>query len=187
MLKSFDSSIPLFNRNYIFNKNSTPSIDSPSVSIDLNINNNLYYHCDSLKCFYDKTKKSANPSNFYLNEESIDFKFNFYKYISNISFDYKQNLSLSEIRSLNYFVKNHPFKICEADKNVGVCLTTNENYDKPCLSLLTDTNTYEQINYDPLEEMNNNINVILTDLKLNGDGDDDLKLNGQQVSATAET
>jgi len=64
---------------------------------------------------------------------------------------------------------------------------TNENYDKLCLSLLTDTNTYEQINHDPLEEMNNNINVILTDLKLNGDGDDDLKLNGQQVSATAET
>ncbi len=92
-----------------------------------------------------------------------------YDYISNIFFDYKQNLSLSEIRSLNYFVENHPFKICEADKNVGVCLTTNENYDKPCLSLLTDTNTYEQINYDPLEEMNNNINVIITDLKLNGD------------------
>jgi len=70
---------------------------------------------------------------------------------------------------------------------MGVCLMTNENYDKLCLSLLTDTNTYEQINHDPLEEMNNNINVILTDLKLNGDGDDDLKLNGQQVSATAET
>ena len=46
---------------------------------------------------------------------------------------------------------------------------TNENYDKLCLSLLNDTNTYEQINYDPLEEMNNNINAILTDLKLNGD------------------
>jgi hypothetical protein len=36
-------------------------------------------------------------------------------------------------------------------------------------SLLNDTNTYEKISYDPLEEMNNNINATLTDLKLNGD------------------
>ena len=167
MLNSFDSSIPIFNRNYIFNKNSIPSLDSPSVSIDLNINNDMYYHCDSLKCFYNKTKNSADPSCFYLNEETIDFKFNFYRYISNISFDYKQNLSLSEIRSLNYFVNNNPFKICEADKNVGVCFMTNENYEKLCLSLLNDINTYEQIYYDPLQEMNNNIKTILNDLKLN--------------------
>ena len=47
--------------------------------------------------FFQKIQKLPDPSKFYLNEETIDFKFNFYKYFSLISFDYKQNLNCSEI------------------------------------------------------------------------------------------
>jgi hypothetical protein len=34
---------------------------------------------------------------------------------------------------------------------------SNENFNRLCLSLLNDTNTYEQINYDPLSSLNDEL------------------------------
>ena len=161
LLNNFDSSLSLFNRNYIYNKSSLP----PSESFNLNISsNNIYSECNTLKCFYNQVKPSRDHTNMLLNEETIDFKFNFYKYVSNLKFEYNHNLTISEISSLFYFSINKPFKVVETDKNVGVCLISNENYNYLCSSLLNDTNTYELINYDPLPELNNEIKIKLDNL-----------------------
>ena len=161
--------MPLFNRNYIFHINSLPSVDYSNDNISLNISNNLFSECDSLKCFLQKIKYKSDPLNFYLNEETIDFKFNFYKYISNLSFNHNHNLSISEIESLKSFSKNKPFKVAECDKNVGVCLISNDNYNTLCLSLLNDINTYEHIPTNPLNLVNEKIKISLDNLLLNKD------------------
>ena len=114
-------------------------------------------------------KSKSDPLKFYLNDETIDFKFNFYKYISNLAFDYKHNLSISEIESLCNFSKNKPFKVVECDKNVGVCLISNDNYNTLCLSLLNDINTYEQIPADPINLVNETIKTSLDNLLSNKD------------------
>ena len=169
MLNNFDSALPLFNRNYIFHINSLPSVDYSNDNISLNISNNLFSECDSLKCFLQKIKYKSDPLNFYLNEETIDFKFNFYKYISNLSFNHNHNLSISEIESLKSFSKNKPFKVAECDKNVGVCLISNDNYNTLCLSLLNDINTYEHIPTNPLNLVNEKIKISLDNLLSNKD------------------
>ena len=56
LLNNFDSALPLFNRNYIFHINSLPSVDYSNDNISLNISNNLFSECDSLKCFLQKIK-----------------------------------------------------------------------------------------------------------------------------------
>ncbi len=41
---------------------------------------------------------------------------------------------------------------------------SNENYNRLCFSLLNDTNTYEQINHDPLPSLNNEFKTSLDNL-----------------------
>ena len=81
----------------------------------------------------------------------------------------KYNLSISEIESLCNFSKNKPFKVVECDKNVGVCLISNDNYNTLCLSLLNDINTYEQIPADPINLVNETIKTSLDNLLSNKD------------------
>jgi len=58
LLYNFDSSLSLFNRNYLFNKNSQPYLDtSPNITLDI-LDNNIYSECNSLKCFYNQAKLS---------------------------------------------------------------------------------------------------------------------------------
>ena len=76
---NFDSSLSLFNRNYLFNKNSQPYLDtSPNITLDI-LDINIYSECNSLKCFYNQAKLSFDHFKLFSNEETIDFKFNFYK------------------------------------------------------------------------------------------------------------
>jgi predicted GIY-YIG superfamily endonuclease len=102
-----------------------------------------------------------------MSNETIDFKYEFYKYISNSKFNYKHNLSISEINSLYFFVKNKPFKIVECDKNVGVCFMSHEYYDFLCMKQLSDSNTYNSLNADPLYTINNEMKHILDNLLIN--------------------
>ena len=73
LLNNFDSSLPLFNRNYTFHKDSLPSVYSSNDNITLNISNNIFSECNSLKCFFEKMKTKHNPLIFPLNEETIVF------------------------------------------------------------------------------------------------------------------
>ena len=63
-----------------------------------------------------------------------------------MEFNYQQNLTFDEIKSLFFFIKTKPFKVVECDKNVGVIFMSQENYDFLCNKVLNDIETYEKIN-----------------------------------------
>ncbi len=64
LLYNFYSSLSLFNRNYLFNKNSQPYLDtSPNITLDI-LDNNIYSECYSLKCFFNT---SVNVVLLYIN------------------------------------------------------------------------------------------------------------------------
>ncbi len=176
LLFNFDKFIPKFNQYLSFTKSKLEKSflnsfqNSTSTSeIELNITSTSNSEtCSSLDCFFKKVKKSPIPFSI-LETETIDFKFDFYKYISTCNFTYKKNLSFSQIESLFYFVKNKPFKVAECDKNVGICILDHKIYDDYCNSLLSDTNTYGTVNSDPLNLITQNLNILLDELVLNKD------------------
>lgn len=63
---------------------------------------------------------------------------------------------------------NKPFKLVECDKNVGTAIISHQLYKELCLKNL-DTADFEQISYDPLEEIKLKIKNNLDDLFQNDD------------------
>jgi len=82
-----------------------------------------------------------------LKRRILDFKLEFFKNIHN--FDFKRNLSNSEVTYLLNFIEKKPFKICELDKNVGIGIINNRQYDSLCDEFLSNLSCYEKIQEDP--------------------------------------
>ncbi|CAF0724090.1 unnamed protein product [Brachionus calyciflorus] len=114
--------------------------------------------------YFQDNLKIANSEKIPLQKETIDFKFEFYKKLRNLYYDFNFNITNSEFESLKYFIKNKLFKILECDKNVGISLISNSNYDKLALDHLNDGQYYLKLEKDPLIELTNSINSILREL-----------------------
>ena len=116
--------------------------------MDKNLSNNSFNlpnNCNSLDCFFKKTKKKLDASRLSFDHSTIDFKFEFLKNIQNFSFNYKRNLSNSEVSCLLNFIKKKPFSVVELDKNVGIGIIDNKLKDTLCLEFLSKIESYEKI------------------------------------------
>ena len=188
LLNNFDNYIPYFNQFVFFKKKSfersllyNNSLNSLSTISTVNSNLNSEFNvnlisssssetssdsplCTSLDCFFEKVKKPLDPFNKLLENESIDFKFNFYKHMTNFNFSYSQNLNYDLLECLYTFIKDRPFFVAECDKNVGLTILEHDIYENFCFSLLNDSNTYSVIEHDPLESINVSLRTIINEL-----------------------
>ena len=105
-----------------------------------------------------------NKLHFHLSQESINFKFNFYKNLSDVSKVGKINLTLEEFNFFKKYVKEKPFKVIDCDKNVGLCIIDNKVYDEFVLEQLNNTTNYLSIPSNPLSSTINLIDETLLDL-----------------------
>ena len=121
--------------------------------------------------FYDiftkKIKSSNNTFNklhFNLSPESINFKFNFYKNLSDVSKIDKLNLNEEEFHFFKKYKKEKPFKVIDCDKNVGLCILENVIYNGFVFEQLNNTLIYQPILLDPLIPTITLIKDTLSDL-----------------------
>ena len=82
-------------------------------------------------------------------KDSLDFKFNFYKSLKDLSFSTNNNIKSSELYFLKKIKYEKPFKIIDCDKNVGTCFINTKLYNKIINSHLNDTETYQKLNSYP--------------------------------------
>jgi len=136
-------------------------------------------------------RSEINKNKIYdIQNELVDFQLDTYEYFSKkaIYFDQlKTNITKDEYfvftRFLTFFDKpfklvecdknvgtaiDKPFKLVECDKNVGTAIISHQLYKELCLKNL-DTPDFEQISYDPLEEIKLKIKNNLDDLFQNDD------------------
>ena len=144
--------------------NNTLDLDVDSLTDSLTNSFNLTANCDSVDCYFEKTKGKLDASMLWYEEATIDFKLEFFKNVHNFSFDFKRNLSNLEVSCLLNFIKEKPFKICELDKNIGIGIIDNKLYDSLCVEFLSNPECYEKIQEDPLLSSCNKINNKLLKL-----------------------
>jgi hypothetical protein len=65
---------------------------------------------------------------------------------------------------LKKFCNEKPFIITQCDKNIGTAIISKEDYNKISYNHLNDINTYEEIFYNPFDEIQEKIKVSLRDL-----------------------
>ena len=118
-----------------------------------------------LKC--KRIRSIFNKLKFPTSKDSLDFKFNFYKSLSNLSFNSSINITSSEVHFLKKFKYEKPFKIIDCDKNVGVCFIDINIYNSLVLEHLNDSETYKKLTSNPLDETNKIIYKTLESLKKN--------------------
>ena len=128
--KAYERSL-LYNNTHNHNSNLSNVTSNNPNEINVNLSSNISSEsfsdspgCNYLDCFFEKVKKSNDPLKKFLENETIDFKFNFYKYMTNFKFTYSQNLSYDLLECLYTFVKDKPFCVAECDKNVGLVILT---------------------------------------------------------------
>ena len=104
-----------------------------------------------------------------LQHETIEIRNSlFSKFTDKNKFKLSSNLTLSQISCIKKFLKEKPFILCNSDKNVGWVLLDKPLYIKLANDHLTNnTNTYNLLEKDPLEETISKINDSLTKLNNN--------------------
>lgn len=121
-------------------------------------------HCDSLDCFFKRFKNKNCLNNIPLENLTLDFKFNFYKNLSNVKLDCNTNISNQELKDIFRFKKEKPFRVTECDKNIGVAFISHDLYDSLSLNQLNDQTVYSLLTENPFLETCSNIKLILEDL-----------------------
>ena len=169
ILCNFDDNFNCFNSKLTLSKDKY--LRDISLDEDLNDLNVEPLSISPIITFYDnfiKKRKSSNNTfnklHFHLIRESINFKYNFYKNLSDISKISKLNLNLEEFSFFKKYVKEKPFKVIDCDKNVGLCLLKSELYNDFVLEQLNNNIIYEFISVDPLNSTIILIKDVLFDL-----------------------
>ena len=60
------------------------------------------------------------------------------------------NLNKAQFSALKYFIRHKPFRVLEADKNIGAVIMTDSTENELALDTLNDSNTYSRLEDDPL-------------------------------------
>ena len=98
--------------------------------------------------------------------ETVDLEFLLYKEFNDIKFNKKfNNISLEEYKAIKFFIKKKPFKICDYDKNVGISIISNENYNFLSSIHLNNITNFEKLTTNTLEDTQCIIVNKLSDLK----------------------
>jgi len=114
--------------------------------------------------FIDKlcnSMKTKNNFNLKINKqiEILDMEFELFKNFDKFSYSYdNNNISKDEFMSLKKFIKFKPFKVVEADKNLGTSIMSKEIYNKYCLEHLNNNEYFISVDSDPLINMCDDIN-----------------------------
>lgn len=160
LLYNFDKYFAHFNKQlFILSKNKSSDIQANcAISV-----------CNDLECIFKKATKTIATPNLPLINESIDFRFNFYKNISTLQFNYQRNITQSEYSAMNKFLNTKPFIVAECDKNTGVSIISSSLYNELSNEMLNDTQTYSKLDFDPLDNTISTIDNILNALENSGD------------------
>ena len=161
LLNSFENELLSLNKKILISK-----VNNSLTNVNLKFNID---YCNSLDCFYNEVKKLnsfSNSNNVYLLKETIDFRFEFFKNISNIKIEKNLNLNENEIYFLKEFVRKKPFKITDCDKNVGICIMSNEIYNSLVLNQLSNSSIYVKIDNITKETISKKIDSKLHDLNM---------------------
>lgn len=172
LLYFFDKEFCNFNKNLYLKKFCNFSLFNSNETDELNLNNHFEVDSNNLDCldiFFKKCKFAKDPKNFPLLSESIDFRFEFFNYISQFKFKLRNNISIKNINSIFKYIRSKPFKIIDTDKNVGLALISNNLYFEIANSHLRSNNVYESIDNFDLNNIISSINNHLINLKLNKD------------------
>ena len=121
--------------------------------------------------FYDVFCKKQKDSSkifdklhFNLSRESVNFKFNFYKTLKDVSSVTNINLNFEEIECLKQYKRSKPFLVIDCDKKVGLCIIKQECYNKFAFEQLNVAENFEEISYNPLPTTISEIEKILLNL-----------------------
>lgn len=176
-----DSSLRKFNSNIFFSKinqkDETNNIEnnrnlqlfdisSNDEEEQINITN---FNFESLfKSFFKTRKFNVDHNKIPIQSDTNELKFKILSEIfANKPDKFNTNVGPDLLKSLNFYIKNKPFKILQCDKNVGSILMTNEDFYSLCNSHLLNNDTYELLDYDPLNITIDSINNELLNLSIN--------------------
>ncbi len=170
ILLNFDNNFNAFNSKLKLSKERfLKEISRDNQSNDVQCENRQEMNFESLNSsflnrFYEKIKssnKTFNKLHFNLSHESIDFKYNFYKNLSDIFISKNFNLSSEELMCLKLYTLERPFKVIDCDKNVGLCILKDDTYNGFVFDQLNNCINYEYISFDPLISTVIKINNVL--------------------------
>jgi len=174
-IKNFDNELVRLNAKlfYELNKYKRQNIDTNNLldkPQQIQLENQLS-ECLFFDCIFKKLKANLNSKNFIDNSkkipflsQSLEFRFQFIYELSKTKFSKFQNISKSQADALSYFSKEKPFVVLEADKNVGACIISKELEETIGLDCLSDTNTYEKLNYNPLDRVSDLVRTTINGL-----------------------
>ena len=151
------------NKDYLYlirdNKNNVKLNNSKKSDI-ININDDFIEDlCKNLKI------KNVSSFSFPKQVELLDLEFELFKNFDKFNYSYdNNNISKNEFISLKQFIKYKPFKVVQADKNLGTSIMSNQVYDNYCLEHLKNIEYFISVNDNPLIEMNENINNEINNL-----------------------
>lgn len=74
------------------------------------------------------------------------------------------NLNKNQLKALRYFIKHKPFRVLEADKNIGAVIMSETLEIELASKVLNDTKTYLKLDSNPLNETINYIDICLNNL-----------------------
>jgi len=124
----------------------------------------------SLENFFNLKKKENylnRLNNIGISEECFKFQLELYKELENIELGSKNNLRKGELYTIKRFLKEKPFKVVCLDKNVGTGIISHNLYNDLVYETLNNSEIYEEIFENPLEERRNQIEIRLNELALN--------------------
>jgi len=170
VLESFDNNFNVFNSKLKLTKEKYLRELSLTLNSTSTQELNPLPHIPSnsfLDKFLEKMKslnKTFEKLHFNLSQESINFKFDFYKSLTDLLKTSQSNLTNEEFKYFKQYIKEKPFKVIDCDKNVGLCLINGDIYNDFVLEQLNLTENYFPILSDPLETTSSFINKKIMDL-----------------------
>ena len=159
---NIENSLVEFNKKMFF-ENISNKKEKPKNHPDLN------NFVPDLFLFFKKASKSLEfVQKFPFQKETLDFKFKILEQLSKFNFNPECfNINKNEFFSIKNFIKCKPFKICEADKNIGLVIVSNDLYLNLCKEHLNNVENFENLNENPLDDTQNTIKITLIELFLN--------------------
>ena len=123
--------------------------------------------CADFSCIFNKLKKKSF-NNIPFQKECLEFRFQFIRELSNHKLVNQVNLSKNQFSALKYFIKHKPFRVLEADKNIGAVIMSELVENQLADDILADTSTYVKLDSDPLIFTKDFISNKLEDLSNSG-------------------
>jgi hypothetical protein len=173
-LISFDKNINSINKSILLNKVCKNKNSSTIEFINSMDNSTLELPvCDSLDCVLPLLKSKLNH-NCKLLFDTLDYRLSVLKHLNDLKFTIEPNISFDQFNHLKQFIKLKPFKITDADKNIGSIVLTNQKYMSLGLEHLK-CNAYRKLDYNPFDDSLEKISITLSYLEDNKHLSKDLK------------